>query len=161
MNCSKIGHSYEAFAYPPVLLKYLHSSSVSKQAFSCRSFKMRSHGKFRINLRFYKQVSYRPRKKWIVRVSESRINLVKFPVIANFKRSTGEILFAERRRMKIFRPNRYANASFICKWPILAKFSGSAAQPFLATGTLHWLAKHPRWPMSGVTQVQYQTWYWT
>ena len=29
----------------------------------------------------------------------------KFPVIANFKRSTGDFLFTERRLMKKFQPN--------------------------------------------------------
>ena len=43
--------------------------------------------------------------------TESRIS-PQFPVITNFDRSTGEFLFAERRRMKIFWPNRYVNASY-------------------------------------------------
>ena len=38
----------------------------------------------------------------------------KLPVTANFKRSTEEFLFAERSRMKIFRPNRYASHSVHC-----------------------------------------------
>ena len=40
-------------------------------------------------------------KKWIVCVQESRIN-PKFQVIANFRRSIGKLLFAERRWMKLF-----------------------------------------------------------
>ena len=32
INCSKIGHSYEAFTYLPVWSKYLHSSPVSKHS---------------------------------------------------------------------------------------------------------------------------------
>ena len=38
-------------------------------------------------------------------------------MIAHFWRSTREFLFADRRRMKIFRPHRYVNASY--EWPIL------------------------------------------
>ena len=40
-----------------------------------------------------------------------------------------EFLFAERRRMKIFLPNRrYVNAS--CEWPILEQFMGNAVNFF-------------------------------
>ena len=49
----------------------------------------------------------------------------KFPVIANFKRSTGEFfVLLKRKRSEIFRPNRYVglNASF--ERPILEQFMG-------------------------------------
>ena len=42
---------------------------------------------------------------------ESRIT-PKLPVNANFERSAEEFLLAERKRMKIFQPNRYVNASY-------------------------------------------------
>ena len=76
MNCSKNGQSYEAFTYlwsiyMHIWPKYLHFSSLSKQKF-CKSFKLSNCGKF-WNYRWF----------WV----ESRINR-KFPVIANFKRST-------------------------------------------------------------------------
>ena len=47
------------------------------------------------------------------------------PVIVDFKRSTGEFLFAVRRRVKIFCPNRYVNASYGWPRPILEQFMGN------------------------------------
>ena len=53
MNCSKIGHSYEAFTYLFGLYIRLHSSSLSKQNIFCGSFESSSHQKIGINTRFW------------------------------------------------------------------------------------------------------------
>ena len=72
-------------------------------------------------------------KKWIVWVSKSWIN-PKSLKNANFKISTEEFLFAERRQMKILRQSRYVNASY--EWPFLEQFMGSAANFFLPRETI-------------------------
>ena len=99
--------------YIPVRPKNLHLSSLSKQKFFCRSFEISSLGKFGIDqtIHFLRNM-----------LVESRIN-PKFPVTANCK-----ILFAERRWMKIYRPNRYVNASF--EWPILEQLMRMCCQIF-------------------------------
>ena len=60
---------------------------------------------------------------------ESRTN-PKFPVTPNLKRCTDEFLFAMSRRIKIFRPNRYVNASY--EWPILEQFMGKCCSTFFS-----------------------------
>ena len=96
--------------------------------------------KFRINRRFYCRISGKFWKNlWFLLAQINEIsffsrrstNLLvkswinpKFPVIrpTNFKTYTGEFLFAERRRRRIFLSNRYLNASY--EWPILEQFMG-------------------------------------
>ena len=58
-------------------------------------------------------------------------------MITNFERYTEEIFLAERRRIKLFWPNRDINSSY--EWPILEQFRGSAALLVLA-----W-ADHQSW----------------
>ena len=104
MNCSRIGCSYEAFK---VWLKYLQLSSGSKQRFCCRSFKISNHRRFMMNPWFCRS-DYSFFSKLVGNLfAESLIN-PKFPVIANFQRSTGEFFCWQKR-------NEGISARQLCK----------------------------------------------
>ena len=92
----------------------LHSSSLSKQNSPEDLWKLALiTGKFRwICDSTYKFLTYKFGKTGNESEEFQRESLIhpKFQAIANFQRSTEEILLAERRRIKIFRPNRYVYA---------------------------------------------------
>ena len=100
---------------------------------------------------------YKFRKKRVVWVTETRID-PKFPLNANFKRSTEVFLFAERRRIKIFRPNE------VCKCFILVNDLGIIHWEVLPNSVLprQTMANHWRWgiffngevPSNNTTQNQ-------
>ena len=86
--------------YIPVWLKYLHSSSVHKQKFSCRSLKISNNRKTGINLWFWEYSFFSENRK---KLDSSATDLLEF--------------FQDFSFLKIFRPHRYVNASY--DWPIL------------------------------------------
>ena len=88
--------------YILVQQKYLHSSSLSKQKFSCRSnSKVSNHRKFRINpSKEYSLIHDTTNKLFKIfgkmnRLSQRITIIPNHPVTTNFKRSTEEFLFAE------------------------------------------------------------------
>ena len=95
MNCSKIGHSYEAYTYLFRLNIRLHSSSLNKQNIFCRSFESSSYLKIGINTRFWDSLfSLFPKLVTRNLFLESWIN-PNFLMNTSFKKTTKEFLFAE------------------------------------------------------------------
>ena len=129
MNChsSKIGHSYEAFTYLFGRNIFIHLPSSNRNP-SVDLLKCEVSGSSSNNVL---QVS----EKWEIWVPQSQTNS-KFPMTAHFKRSAEEFLWAERRQMKVFWPNRYVNvnASLSYEWIVIEQqlMWGSATQFFLA-----------------------------
>ena len=74
----------------------------------------------------------------------------KLPVITNFKTYTGEFLFAKRRRMRIFLPNRYVNASY--EWPNLEQFMGKCCSSVSSLDRLFELRHLFQWLPSNNTK---------
>ena len=106
-----------------IWLKYLPSSSLSKQKSPCRSFKISNQG----NCGLMQDST----TKLLTRITDKS----EFSRDCQFWKIYRRILFADRRRLKIFPPNRYvnqmlynymSNQSWSNSW-------GSPAQLFLAS----------------------------
>mgnify|MGYP001801291196 CR=1 FL=1 len=101
MNWLKIGHSSEAFTHLFGLSSDIWKLENHKLSGTQRESQQRYQGQQ--VTRLFRLLFY-----------------PTYPIFLSFSKIYKELLFAERRLMKIFLPNRYVNASY--EWPIWKTF---------------------------------------